>query len=252
MKHVESALKQYHEQGYTILPEILSKSEIQSIHAALSPYLQDEYPGRNDFEGFNSERVYGLLAKSPALVDLAIHPVALSLLDRLLEPNYLLSAFLAIQIHPGETPQNWHFDDGFVRQPRPRPCNAVSIIWALDDFTETNGATELLPGTHIGPAQEVAPAPQEIVKAIMPAGSMLLFSGLLYHRGGGNQSQGDRLALTPQYCQPWIRQQENMMLSMSVEDALNLPPRARELMGYSIHPPFMGHVNGRHPEKLRH
>ena len=125
----------------------------------------------------------------------------------------------------------------------------VSIIWAIDEFTETNGATEFVPGSHVWADGHRAPTPDAIKKAVMPAGSALIMDGLLLHRGGANLSNADRLAITPQYCEPWARQQENHILATPPELTATLSPRVRELMGYSIHPPFMGHVGGRHPEK---
>ena len=119
-----------------MLPELLTRVEVAEMRDALAPYLQGELMGRNDFEGFRSERVYALLAKDPRLALLAVHPRLLAIVDRLLAPHYLLSAFLAIHVHPGETAQGWHFDDGGCRVPRPRPMHGVSAIWALDDFGE--------------------------------------------------------------------------------------------------------------------
>jgi ectoine hydroxylase-related dioxygenase (phytanoyl-CoA dioxygenase family) len=88
-----------------------------------------------------------------------------------------------------------------------------------------------------------------LIDAVMPAGSALIFPGTLWHRGGGNHSKETRLAVTLQYCAPWARQQENMFLAVPAEITRNLSPRVRALMGYSIHPPFMGHVDSMHPER---
>jgi len=139
--HVETIKRE----GFVVLHDVLAPAEVAAMRAALAPYLQGRRMGRNDFEGFRSERVYALLAKDPALALLVEHPRLLSIVDRLLAPHYLLSAFLAINVHPGETPQGWHFDDGGCRSPRPRPMHGVSAIWALDEFTTENGATEFDP-----------------------------------------------------------------------------------------------------------
>ncbi len=245
----DTAFAHYQEHGFAILPEVLSSDECQRIKAALEPYVDGTYPGRNDFEGFHSERVYRLISRSPVFADLVEHPTAMAVLDRILTPGYLISAYLAIMVHPGETRQDMHFDDGFVQQPRPRPSNMVSIIWAIDDFTDSNGATEFIPGSHRWADGHPPPADTDIKRAVMPAGSALIMDGLLIHRGGANTSNADRLAITPQYCEPWARQQENHILATPPELTASLSPRVRELMGYSIHPPFMGHAGGRHPEK---
>ena len=77
----------------------------------------------------------------------------------------------------------------------------------------------------------------------MPSGSLGITKGTLWHRGGANRSDLPRLIITPQYCAGWVRQLENMALAVPAEIADKLPERARELIGYSIHPPFMGHVD---------
>jgi ectoine hydroxylase-related dioxygenase (phytanoyl-CoA dioxygenase family) len=79
---------------------------------------------------------------------------------------------------------------------------------------------------------------------------LVLFSGTLLHRGGANRSSATRRAFSHQYCEPWARQQENFTLSIPRERAAAMSPRLRQLLGYSIHPPFMGQLAGRHPEKF--
>jgi ectoine hydroxylase-related dioxygenase (phytanoyl-CoA dioxygenase family) len=265
-------LQEIEDQGFTILPELLSAGQCQAVRDALAAH-SNGLRGRNDFEGYRTERVYSLLARGAIFADLAAHPAILALLDETLEANYLLSAGLSIDLHPGETPQAIHYDDSFYPVPRPRPPVSMGVIWAIDEFTGQNGATQIIPGSHKwgdptpdglpdeheiktprnGPAHRearIAALESRLVDAVMPAGSALVFPGTLWHRGGGNRSGAHRLALTLQYCAPWARQQENMMLAVPREITRTLPPRVRELMGYSIHPPFMGHVDSRHPEKV--
>ena len=83
----------------------------------------------------------------------------------------------------------------------------------------------------------------------MPAGACVVFSGTLVHRGGANRSAGPRLAFSNQYCQPWARQQENFVLGVPPEVAREMPQRLQEMLGYSIHPPFMGQLTASHPAK---
>src|SRR6185503_9301898 len=89
-----------------------------------------------------------------------------------------------------------------------------------------------------------------LAPVVMPAGAVVVFLGTLWHRGGANRSAAPRLALSMQYCEPWARQQENFTLGVPREVARTLSPRVQELLGYNIHPPFMGHVNGLHPKRL--
>jgi len=253
------------EDGYLIFPSLLSSAEIDAVREAMRPHLCGEYPGRNDFEGYKSERVYAMLAKSPVFADLVAHPLMLGLCEAVLGPNVLLSACLGINTHPGETAQALHFDDAFYDVPRPRRALSLGAFWAIDEFTDTNGATEIIPGSHRwsdeGPPREefeqafetggtgVEQSHPDLTPVVMPAGSLMVGLGTMWHRGGPNRSDASRLAITPQYCVAWGRQQENMTLSVPPQIAATYSERVRELIGYSIHPPFMGHVGGRHPAK---
>src|SRR5262249_14353778 len=153
----------------------------------------------------------------------------LAICDAFLAPNYLLTASQAIRIHPGETPQAFHTDDLFYPLPRPRQALSVSTIFAIDDFTSENGATQVVPGSHewddsnlaramqpidfaTRPPSERAPVPASALPAeiegrvmdvVMPSGSVIVFLGTLLHRGGENRSASPRLALSNQYCEPW-------------------------------------------------
>lgn len=243
------------DRGFTVIERVLPAATVHRIREELAPYLQRKLMGRNDFEGFCSERVYALLAKAPSIAELIEHPLVLELVDRFLQRNYLLSAALAINVHPGETPQDFHIDDaagsnGHPLFARPREPLGVSAIWALDGFTETNGATEVIPGSHRW-EEGRAPTAGEAIKVLMPAGSVLVFAGNLYHRGGANTGTSSRLAITPQYCQPFLRQIEQMTLAVPPEVAGRYSPRIQELLGYNvIDPGFMGYVDGRHPKRL--
>jgi ectoine hydroxylase-related dioxygenase (phytanoyl-CoA dioxygenase family) len=244
------ALGELRRDGYVVLPNVASADQVAGIRRDLAPFLRGRLFGRNDFEGFRSERVYALLAKAPSVAALVEHPAVLELVGAVLRPDYLLSANLAINVHPGETAQMLHSDDGYCRIRRPREPMGVSAIWALDDFTEDNGATEVIPGSHLW-GDEAPDANDDRVRQItMASGSAVVFMGTLLHRGGANRSKSTRLGITPQYCQPWIRQIENMTLAVPPPAASAFSPLVQALLGYSIHPPFIGYVDGRDPRRL--
>jgi ectoine hydroxylase-related dioxygenase (phytanoyl-CoA dioxygenase family) len=253
--------------GYLIFERVLAPERVAGIRAALAPHLARGLKGRNDFEGTKTNRVYALLAKSPLFAELVIHPLAMAFVEAELGQSCLLSALLAINLQPGETVQPWHFDDNGAKIPRPRSPVGVSAFWAIDDTTELNGATEIIPGSHLWGNEiidgAVEPADftkqsadrasgdrSDAVKMTMPSGSLAITKGTLWHRGGANRSDRPRLIITPQYCVGWVRQLENMCLAVPPDVIDMLPERVRELIGYSIHPPFMGHVNGLHPKRL--
>src|SRR5580704_9312723 len=244
------ALRELRRDGYVVLPKLASADQLAGIRRDLAPFLTGRLFGRNDFEGFRSERVYALLAKAPSVAALVEHRAVLELVGAVLHPDYLLSANLAINVHPGETAQSLHSDDGYCRIPRPREPMGISAIWAIDEFTVDNGATEVIPGSHLWGDEGPDPGDDRAVQITMPAGSVVVFMGTLLHRGGANRSNGTRLGITPQYCQPWIRQIENMTLAVPPSVASALSPQVQALLGYSIHPPFIGYVDGRDPRRL--
>lgn len=253
---LEARLAELHTDGFTVIEQAIAPTLVRDVKSALAPWLKGERVGRNDFEGFHSERVYALLTKAPVLAALVEHAEVLALVDRLLPPHYLLSALLAINVHPGENPQDFHVDDAAGGFPfrRPRPWMGISTIWALDDFTATNGATEIVPGSHRWPDDRM-PDPREessdAVKICMPAGSVVLFLGNVLHRGGAHHGTNPRLGITPQYCAPWMRQIENMVLAVPPDAARQFSPCVRALLGYSVvEPGFMGYVDGLHPLRL--
>jgi ectoine hydroxylase-related dioxygenase (phytanoyl-CoA dioxygenase family) len=194
--------------------------------------------------------LYALLAKSPATAELVAHPAVLDLVDSILDAPCLLSANIAINVHPGETAQALHADDAYCGLARPRRAHGVSAIWAIDEFTAGNGATEVVPGSHRLGHETVAADDARIRPVEMSPGSVVVFLGTTLHRGGANRSDGVRLGITPQYCQPWMRQIENMALAVPPGVVATMPQRVQELLGYSILPPFVGYVDGRHPRHV--
>ena len=245
------------EVGYAVIDRYLDPPTLAEVRGGLAAHLET-HRGRNDFEGFRTERVYTLVARGRVFEQTVQEPRLLALLDRFLQPGYLLTASHAICIHPGETAQSIHHDDGFYRQPRPRPAISFTLIAAVDDFTADNGATEVIPGSHLWSDAEIATARERpgelearLVPMEMPAGSAVVFSGTLLHRGGANRTQGPRLAITNQYCEPWARTQENFFLGIPAEMARTFSPRLHRLLGYDLCPPFMGMVTASHPSQAR-
>lgn len=238
------------EDGYVVLHDVVDATVLRKIRTELRPYLATAPRGRNDFEGLFSQRLYALLTKSPTTAELVAHPAVLQLVDSILGAPCLLSANIAINVHPGETAQALHADDAYCGLARPRAPHGVSAVWAIDEFTAENGATEVVPGSHRFGDEFVADDDPRIRPVEMAPGSVVVFLGTTLHRGGANHSDQVRLGITPQYCQPWMRQIENMALAVPPGAAATMPQRVQELLGYSILPPFIGYVDGRHPRHV--
>ena len=265
---VTRLVEEFGAQGFCVIPELLDVSQLQRQRAALAPWIEDGPMGRNVFEGTRTHRIYAMLAKNPVFAELVAHPISLAWAEHYLGQSCLLSACLAIHLQPGESAQPWHTDDGHTSLTPPHDLLGVSTFWALDDTTVENGATEVLPGSHrwsetefpgmlkdqdFSTEDDVTDDPgahPDAVKVTMPAGSLMIARGDLWHRGGANRSDTARCLVTPQYCAGWLRPLESMLLSVPPEHAAALPERVRELLGYSIHPPFMGYSDGMHPQRV--
>jgi ectoine hydroxylase-related dioxygenase (phytanoyl-CoA dioxygenase family) len=235
--------------GFSVVESKLAADEVVEIRDELRRIAADTPTGRNDFEGYQTKRIYAIFAKTRLLDRLAIDPLLLTVVDTLLGPSPQLSAPTGIDIAPGEKAQFLHTDDAIYPVPRPHADIVVNTMWALEDFTETNGATRVVPGSHRWTDRQPID-PDETVTVTMPAGSVLFIRGTLWHGGGANRSDRPRLGVLIEYAAGWVRQQETHLLAVPREVVRTLDPRLQELLGYGIYPPFVGYVDGRHPRRL--
>jgi Protein involved in biosynthesis of mitomycin antibiotics/polyketide fumonisin len=133
--------------GYVIVSGLMSERDVAAARADLGRVLEATPKGRNHFEGFDTQRVYALFAKTRTFDQIAVHPLLLDVLDRALG-HYQLSAPVGIRIGPGEQAQMLHRDDAIYPLPEPHPPVVINTMWPLDEFTEDNGATRLVAGSH--------------------------------------------------------------------------------------------------------
>ncbi|KIW01111.1 uncharacterized protein PV09_07399 [Verruconis gallopava] len=235
--------------GYVILRNQFSSQTAAQAKAEIARLSGgDPERGRNPFEGLNTNRIYSLLNKSREFDQYVTFKRVLELNDYFLEPGYCLSAMHTIQINPGEVAQDFHHDDAFAPIPRPRPPLGSAIIVAFDDFTATNGATRIVPGSHLWPSG-VRPTDDQAQPAVCPAGSVVYFISTTWHSGGRNESTRPRMSMTVQYCQPYMRQIENQYLAVDPRKLDEIPPRIVELMGYKTFAGFIGYADGLNPRE---
>ena len=232
--------------GFTIVEGMLSPERLEATQAELQRLVAETPEGRNDFEGFSTRRVYAPFAKTRVLDDPATHPLILEVLDRVLG-RYQLSQPVVISIGSGETAQSLHTDDSVYPIARPHDELVLNVMWAMDDFTEENGATHVVPGSHRWTARTPDRSTQT-TRAVMSGGSVMLFVGQVFHGGGANNSARPRMGVAMEYCASWLRPQENHYLGTPRSVIRELPERLQELLGYNVHG-ILGNVDGRHPKK---
>jgi ectoine hydroxylase-related dioxygenase (phytanoyl-CoA dioxygenase family) len=245
---IERHLATINEQGYTIVeiePE-LNQRLVDTVNRLQSEL--DVVPKMNRAEGYNTKRMYNLLAKDRAFWEMPTHDNVLPIVTRLIDRWAVLSGTTAMNIGPGEQLQGMHSDEGNITIPRPRQALMAVTIWALTEFTAENGATRLVPGSHLADRE---PRPDEIEDAIaaeMSAGSVLIMHGGMWHCGGPNTTADQwRMGANIQYCVGWMRGQQNHYLSLPAEEVRAMPKRLQQLAGFGLHKGAMGHIDGVSP-----
>ncbi|MDW3215605.1 MAG: phytanoyl-CoA dioxygenase family protein [Ilumatobacteraceae bacterium] len=228
-----------------VVPSVLVEQLVDTIDRTLDRL--DTPFGTNDFIGRRTRRIYNLLSRDPAFASVPTFDQALGVAEAVLGPDLLLSSLTAIEIHPGETAQPLHADDASIPVPRPHDPLALVAIWALTDFTEENGGTLVVPRSHDADRRPTRADAPSAVPTEMPAGSILIYNGSLWHGGGANDSQHRRMGIVCNYCAGWLRQEENQLLGVGRDQVAEFPARLRRLVGYGTFRGLHGHVAGEDP-----
>ncbi|MBM3828471.1 MAG: phytanoyl-CoA dioxygenase family protein [Actinobacteria bacterium] len=233
--------------GAAIIERLVDEATVDQMLAEMQPFVDATPYGSDQFTGRTTKRTGALLARSPASIDFVANPEVLAVVDRVLGPNattYQLHLTQMICIWPGGPAQSLHRDQWcFDMFPFPPEMDVeVSTIWALDDFTEENGATRIIPGSLLDAASCVADT-HRTVGATMPKGSVVLYTGRTIHGGGENRSDAVRRALNVDYILGWLRQEENQYLSCPPEIARTLPERVQKLAGYTVGAFALGYMD---------
>ena len=245
-------LREIERDGYTILEDAIEPELVGALAQDLLR-LERELaiePAGNEFEGTRTVRIYNLLARGRLYEQIPVHERVLPLVERVLGPGCLVSSLSSISIGPGETAQPIHADDQLIPMPRPHLPVVCNSMWALTDFTERNGATRVVPGSHRCDHAPEYGRHHDSVPAEMRSGSVLVWHGSLWHGGGANRSAERRVGIAMNYCAGWIRQQENQQLGIPREVARGFAPRLRALVGYGIYRGLIGHIDKSDPAAL--
>jgi ectoine hydroxylase-related dioxygenase (phytanoyl-CoA dioxygenase family) len=207
-------------------------------------------PADNEFEGSATVRIYNLLVHGALFERIPVHENVLPVVEGVLDPGCLVSSLSSIAIGPGEKAQPIHADDMLIPLEKPHAPVVCNSMWALTDFSEENGATRVVPGSHRWDHSPEYGKPYDSEPAVMRKGSVLIWHGSLWHGGGANRTDARRVGIAMNYCAGYIRQQENQQLGIPRELAKRFSPRLRELVGYGVYRGLIGHIDKQSPARL--
>ena len=252
MQDMEAHAARIARDGYAIVEDVLSAAEADAMLAAVAQLESELAIGfaSNDFEGRRTKRVYNLLVHGRLFEAIPVHPRVLPIVEGVLDAGCLVSSLSSIAIHPGETAQPIHADDQLLPLAKPHVATVCNTMWALTDFSEENGATRIIPGSHARDHSPAYGSDHDSIPALMRKGSVLVWHGSLWHGGGANRSEAVRVGIAMNYCAGWIRQQENQQLGIPLEIARGFSPRLRELVGYAVYRGLIGHIDKKSPVEL--
>jgi ectoine hydroxylase-related dioxygenase (phytanoyl-CoA dioxygenase family) len=247
-EHVERVARD----GYTIVEDAIDADLVAALTddlARLEAEL-DIQPSPNSFEGANTLRVYNLLAHGDVWQRVPVHESVLPIVEGVLDAGCLISSLSSVNIGPAETAQPIHADDMLIPIPKPHPPTVCNSMWALTDFTDANGATRIIPESHLRDHSPDYGQPYDSIPAAMPRGGVLIWHGSLWHGGGANETEHRRVGIAMNYCAGYIRQQENQQLGLASSMVRTFSPRLQELVGYGIYNGLIGHIDKHSPAEL--
>ena len=222
--------------GALILDDFVSADFIDALRAETDPYMEATINGQDDFSGRKTTRTGGLMIRSEKCRELIADPHILAACNAFLSPfceRVQLHLTQIIRIRGGERAQAIHRDRWAWGKHLAHVEPQFNTIWALTDFTAENGATQVVPGSTQWPDDAEIKA-EQITQAEMKAGSVLIYSGSVFHGGGANNSDGDRIGINITYTLGWLRQEENQYLTCPPELAKDLSRTLQELAGYAM------------------
>ena len=220
--------------GYCIVPDVLTPRQVAALRRRVVEQGQgEEAKGLAFHDSKANQRLWMLVNKGHMFRDLVIHPFVQEMMPRLLDDDFILSSLTANIARPGGEPMYLHTDQGYVGFWTARPVVA-NILWMLDDFTNENGGTRLIPGSHLR-GREPEDTHARTIAAVGKAGSALVFDGRLIHGTGANRTANiQRHGILTYFCRPFIRQQENFFLGMDPRLRTTEREAFLERVGYRI------------------
>lgn len=223
--------------GYTIIPGVLSPEYIAEAKAELATAIEREA----DYHGGDSYSDYGMVLLcslyGQVFVDLFANERFLEPIETVLGPGSIVYAYTSSSMPPRKTNFSRRIHVDSPRLIPGYPTNVGATI-LLDDFTEENGATYFLPGSHTS-AEPPSDAEFEAnaKRVVAPAGTVFFFNARLWHAGGSNETDEWRHALTVNMCRPYMKQRLDIPRAMEGIDLSRTSDRALQKLGFHAQVP---------------
>lgn len=224
--------------GLVVLSQLIDDTVVDSVLTELLPHAEAAEFGRSNFEGAKTRRTGAVPVRSPTYRDhLAMHPVIMHCGNRILggSGTWKLSSTELIEVHPGQPTQTLHRDQwkyNYFDFPAGFESDLAGM-WAMTDFTAANGATLVMPGSHKA-TNNLRPDVSEGIPAEMPKGSLLLYTGSLYHGAGQNTTDDVRIGLSIQHCVGWLQAGEFFQLECPADQIRGWPDEFLRFLGYRM------------------
>ena len=237
--NVEEAKALLGRDGICVMEDVLDGAGLARVKKALFDGVAHDEREGVPVRGFpfdpdsHNLRVFDLIGKDPVFAALVEHPIAVDLVRHVIGAPFSLSNFSANVTAPGSGAMVMHADQGYVPAPWPPYPMAINVAWALDDFTEANGATRFVPGSH---KRDHGPDMADAAKTVpieCRAGSIFIMDGRVWHQTGVNRSKDQtRAGLLAYYVRPFIRSQWNWQLTIKPEALSRMSPLMLEMLGF--------------------
>jgi ectoine hydroxylase-related dioxygenase (phytanoyl-CoA dioxygenase family) len=244
----EDQIAQIREKGFTILRNAIEYELMDALAEAVER-LEDEVgepAAASPADTGHTLRIHNLLRRGKPFDEVPVHPEVLPLVEAILDRGCLVSSMTAVIIERGERAEPIHAIDQAIPLEKPHRPLMCSCVWALSDFTVGNGATRIVPGSHLLPNPEYG-VKYEAITAEMPRGSVLIFDGALWNGAGAHASGAPRQSISMNYCAGFLRPEENQLLGISPDLVRTFPPRLQEMLGWGVYRGHLGHVERQSP-----
>ena len=245
------------EEGYCVIPDLIAEEKVAALSGDLQATFVTTPASEGPFYGNDTRRFGALLRRSPHAAAFVQHEVILGIVDRVLGPwcdHFSLNLTQAIEVMPDSIEQVPHRDQDMW------PCSRliasehaveflINVMWPFTSYTAANGATRIWPGSHRRQDEPLLD-PADAIAAEMSPGSALVFLGSTLHAGGANRTNRPRRGMIISYSLGWLKPYELQWLAYPPDIARQFSPELAALVGYRVHRPNLGNVEGRCPSAL--